>query len=286
MKRKNKKHLLKNKTKFFVIITLILTISISFAVFYICNWRIKDDTNWHKDINSNIYYLDNNNQKLTGWQSINNHMYFFDANGFLTTPLKVIDVSKYQGNIDWTKVKNQGISLAMIRSGYGFADDNSQIDPKLYDNIKNAQAAGIKVGVYHYSYAKNEQEAKNEADYCIKAIKGYNIDLQVAYDLEEDIHQSLSNDEVTNLSIAFCERIKSAGYMPMIYSKYDFFERKFIYNKVSKYDLWIAQYADNCSFNKNYTMWQYTKTGLIDGINGKVDFSYYYPESTINKYKK
>lgn len=284
MKHKIKKY--KFKKRFFIIIASILILTLALICIDFFNNQEKDEINWHKDANSNIYYLDNNGKKLTSWQNINNHLYFFDENGILVTPLKVIDVSKYQGNIDWVKVKNQGVNIVMIRSGYGFTNDNSQVDPKLYDNIKNAHAAGLKVGIYHYSYAKNEQEAKNEADYCLKAIKGYDIDLQVAYDIEEDIHESLQSEQVNNLAIAFCEKIKSAGFTPMIYSKYEFFQRKFNYNKVSKYDLWIAQYSDNCTFNRNYTMWQYTKTGLIDGINGKVDFSYYYPEATINKFKK
>ncbi len=280
-KRKNKNRLF--KYILFGIVFFLVAISI---LYWYMNIYDQNEKNWHRDSNSNIYYETNGGERLTGWQKINGRIYCFNEDGTLQKSMKAIDVSKYQKDINWDAVYAQGIRLAMIRSSYGYKLYPQQIDSKFKENIDNAQKAGLKVGVYHYCYAMNVEEAKKEAQFCLKAIKGYDIQLPVAYDIEEDEHKSLSKEELTDMAVTFCEEIKKAGYIPMIYSYIDFMESKFDYKRISKYDLWVAQYTPECTYKNNYTMWQYTETGLLDGIEKEVDFNYYYFVSTINKYKK
>ncbi len=256
----------------------------------VLNIHVKDllnnETNWHKDSDSKIYYLDQNKQKLTGWHRINGHIYYFNDDGSLQETMKAIDVSKYQNDINWDSVYNEGIKLAMIRSSYGWMDYPKQVDPKLYQNIEGASKAGLKVGVYHFSYATNEEEAKQEAQYCLKAIQGCDIQLPVAYDIESDKHEGLSKEEVSNIAVTFCEEVKKAGYTPMIYSDVSFLENKFIPEKISSYDLWLAQYAPQCTYTENYLMWQYTKNGKVNGVKNNLDFNYYYFTDSIKKFRK
>ncbi|CDC37414.1 glycosyl hydrolase family 25 [Clostridium sp. CAG:352] len=129
---------------------------------------------------------------------------------------KLIDVSTWNGNIDWDKVYKSGVRYAMIRSSFGVENPN-QIDNKFVRNIENAIKVGIKCGIYHYSYARSVAEAKKEADFCLKTIKNYKIDLPVAFDIEDSSQTNLGKDALTSIVIAFCDRIKSAGYMPMLY---------------------------------------------------------------------
>ncbi len=283
------KHSKKGNRKTSKRILLLSLLSIVFVIVLLssCNYltdNFHNRPNWYKDSDSNIYYLDKNNNKLTGWHKIDGYMYFFNEDGNLQKTMKAIDVSKYQKDIDWKLVYNAGIKLAMIRSSYGWMDYPSQVDSKFHKNMEGAARAGVKVGVYHFSYATNINEAEQEADYCLRTIQGYDIQLPVAYDIEEEKHENLSKEECTEIAIAFCEKIKKAGYTPIIYSSIDFIESKFIAKKISPYNLWIAQYAPECTYEGNYLMWQYTTSGKIDGVEKNLDFNYYYFESSIKKF--
>lgn len=264
---------MRNFKKIIVIITICsMILSIGACSIYESNW---------KNLSNKLYYVDDNGITQTGWNTIDGRPYYFNDDGSLATSVKVIDVSEYQGDIDWEKVADQGIKMAMIRSSYGWENYPDQLDANFKKNIEGAQAAGLKVGIYHYSYATTPNEAKKEADYCLKAIKDYNIDLPIAYDIEEDNHYDLTKDQITDIAVAFCEEVESQGYLPMLYSKLDMLQTKFDYSRISKYDLWVAQYASKCDFTGSYLMWQYTESGLIDGIEGPVDFSFYYFDQTI-----
>ena len=113
---------------------------------------------------------------------------------------KLIDVSTWNGNIDWYKVYKSGVRYAMIRSSFGVANPN-QVDNKFARNITNAQKVGVKYGVYHYSYAQSVAEAQREADFCLKTIKGYKLDLPVAFDIEDSSQTHLGKDTLTSIVI-------------------------------------------------------------------------------------
>lgn len=190
---------------------------------------------------------------------------------------KCIDVSTWNGNIDWDKVYKSGVKYAMIRSSFGVENPN-QVDNKFIRNIENATKAGIKCGVYHYSYAQSVAEAQKEAEFCLKTIKGYKIDLPVAFDIEDSSQTHLGKDTLTNIVIAFCDKIKSAGYTPMLYCNPSWLNSYLHKDKLlGKYDLWLAHWGVSApSFE--CTIWQYSDSGTVSGISGNVDLNYIYKD--------
>ena len=183
-----------------------------------------------------------------------------------------IDVSHHQGVINWAEVKNSGIDFAIIRVGYG-QNFVSQDDRYFERNISECERLGIPYGVYLYSYAVNVENASSEADHMLRLIKGHNPKYGIWYDLEEE------NKNVDYVSIAttFCEKIKSNGYNQVgIYANLDWWNKKLNDSRLDKYDKWVAQWGNSCSYNKPYKMWQYTQTGSVNGINGNVDMDILY----------
>ncbi len=203
-----------------------------------------------------------------------------------------IDVSKYQGKIDWTKVKAQGVEFAMIRVGYR-AKSTGEIfeDPTARYNMQEAQAAGIKLGAYFFSSAVTEEEARAEAAFTKDIIAKYRITYPVAYNCEDfqsaDSRQyGLGAEERTNLACAFLDEIAAAGYTPMFYASKGELEGSAQWNTqtlASKYKIWVAQYPDQpypqtsvSSYSGTHAMWQYTSQGTVDGISGKTDVNLAY----------
>ena len=187
--------------------------------------------------------------------------------------VKGIDVSKHQGNIDWQKVKNDGVQFAIIRAGYGkFA---SQEDPEFSDNIQNAYKAGIPVGVYWYSYAGSVTDAEKEADTCLQVIKPFKalITLPVFFDQEyEPDIKAMTTRQRTDCCLAFIKKIVAAGYQSGLYASYDWFKNMVYRAELLDYPAWVAQYASKCLYtDKNLYMWQYSSTGKVNGISGNVD---------------
>ena len=195
---------------------------------------------------------------------------------------KLIDVSTWNGNIDWDKVYKSGVRYAMIRSSFGIENPN-QVDNKFVRNITNAQRAGVKCGIYHYSYAKSAAEAKKEAEFCLKTIKGYKIDLPVAFDIEDSSQTNLGKDTLTSIVIAFCDRIKSAGYTPMLYCNPNWLNNYLHKNKLlGKYDLWLAHWGVSAP-SYNCAIWQYSENGSVPGISGSVDMNWIFKDYTSTK---
>ena len=185
-----------------------------------------------------------------------------------------IDVSKHQGSgIDWKKVKADGVKFAIIRAGYG--KYLKQEDPCFDENIQGAYNAGLDVGVYWYSYAATETEAKQEAETCLSVIEPYRdkITLPVFFDQEyEPDILALNNRQRTDCCLAFIKKIQAAGYQPGMYASYDWFKNKIYRAELLDYPAWVAQYASKCSYtDKNLYMWQYTSKGKVNGISGNVD---------------
>lgn len=236
-------------------------------------------TGW-QTIDGKTYYYDPSTHKpVTGQQVIQGIMYNFDANGVKTNQLRGIDVSKYQGNINWSAVKSSGIDFAIIRAGYrGYGTGALVEDSKFKANIQGATAAGIPVGVYFYSQAVTEEEAREEALMVIGLVKGYKISYPIYFDTEKVAGDTgradgLSAAQRTACAVAFCETIRAAGYTAGVYSYRDWFYYNLNYANISKYRIWIAQYRSTLDFKYNYQIWQYTSSGSVNGISGRVDMN-------------
>lgn len=198
-----------------------------------------------------------------------------------------IDVSKWNGDIDWPTVKATGkAGFAMIRSSYGYEDT----DPKLADNVRGCEENDIPYGFYHYMYARTVKEAHMEAAYFLNVISGYSPEYPVVLDIEESFYDGMSKELVTDIVVAFMEDLENAGYYAMIYSYAKFFDDNLIYDKIADYDIWVACWGDETklfeNFSYHYGMWQYSETGKLDGIEEYVDLNYCYKDykGTIKKY--
>jgi GH25 family lysozyme M1 (1,4-beta-N-acetylmuramidase) len=184
---------------------------------------------------------------------------------------KGIDVSKWQGSINWQEAKAEGVEFAILREGYG-KESATQVDKQFENNYSGAKSAGVPVGVYHYSYADSTNDAVLEAQFCLKNIKGKQLEYPVCFDIEDSEMLVLSNQQRTDICISFCETIEAAGYYAMIYCNLDWYKNKLISEQLKDYDLWIAQWnvqdpTVDCG------MWQKSSTGSISGINGNVDLN-------------
>ena len=232
---------------------------------------------WQTLGGSTYYYDPDTHKPVTGSQVIQGVMYSFSDKGVLQTQLRGIDVSKFQGNIDWKKVKESGIDFAIIRVGYrGYGSGALVEDSKFKANIQGATAAGLKVGLYFYSQAINEEEAVEEASMALSLCSGYSLAYPIYYDTEYVAGgrgNSISKAQRTACAVAFCETIRNAGYTPGVYSYASWFYNNLNYANISKYNIWIAQYRDVLDFKYNYNIWQYSSKGSVPGISTAVDMN-------------
>lgn len=187
---------------------------------------------------------------------------------------KGIDVSRWQGDIDWKKVKLAGVEFAMIRGGYG----KSSKDVFFEKNYTAAKEADIPIGVYHYSYALSVEDAKKEAESCLAYLKGKKFEYPVAFDIEDKTQNDLSKDLISKIALTFCDTVEKAGYYVSIYSNKSWLSSKLDMTMLSRFDIWLAQWSDEVTYNGSYGMWQYSSKGKIDGINGSVDLNYSYKD--------
>ena len=186
-----------------------------------------------------------------------------------------VDVSVYQGNIDWNRAKADGIEFAIMRAGYG--KYVSQKDKYFDQNMKNAKAAGLPCGVYWFSYALTPEDAIKEADACYEVIKNYKLEYPVSFDMETESQMKLPKETVAQIIEAFCGRMESYGYYTTLYTYASFLNYKVDDRIFDKYDIWVAHYNTNKpAFNRNYGLWQYSCTGSVWGITGNVDRDYVY----------
>lgn len=235
---------------------------------------------WH-NIGGNRYYY-RGSQRVTGWQNIDGLQYYFDGNGKLSS-CTMIDVSTYNGNIDWNAVKAAGVDYAIIRVGYrGYGTARLVQDRRFEQNMRGAINAGIRVGAYIVTQAVNTEEAVEEASFIVEKCRGYNVTLPLAIDVEwagnsyeEGRANSISASTRTDVINAFARTVMNSGYTAMAYANKDWFENK-IYsgNLFSSCKIWLAQYRNTeYTYGGRVNMWQYTSKGRVDGINGDVDIS-------------
>ncbi|MBP5379814.1 MAG: glycoside hydrolase family 25 protein [Ruminococcus sp.] len=186
-----------------------------------------------------------------------------------------IDVSVWQGKVDWEKVNDAGIDYAMIRAGYG--NLASQTDKYFEANIEGAEKAGIDCGTYWYSYAESPEDAVLEAEACLEVIGGHKFSYPVYYCVEDQCFATKSNEEITAIINAFCSTLEKKGYYVGIKSYANFLNTRVDEAVYSKYDVWVSHYGvSKPEFSKNYNMWQYANDGKIDGLNGAFNLDYAY----------
>ncbi len=196
-----------------------------------------------------------------------------------TVSIKGIDVSKYQGDIDWAKVAADGVKFAFIRLGYrGYGSGNMVLDEKFEENIRGASENGIQVGVYFVTQAITAEEGAEEAAFVLENIAPYRVTWPIVLDMEETSGSdprtgSMTPTERTDACIAFCEKIKEAGHTPMLYSHVRWFIEELELERLTDYDKWFAQYFNRPFFPYAFQVWQYTSTGKVDGIKGNVDLN-------------
>lgn len=189
---------------------------------------------------------------------------------------KGIDVSAWQKNIDWDKVKAAGIKFAILRCGYG-SDIATQDDAYFSRNISECERVGMPYGVYLYSYANTVEKAKSEAAHVLRLIKGHKPQYPIYYDLEDgDTTGKCGKDKILEIAKAFVNTLEAQGYWVGIYAN-KYWNTTYLtdtwYDSKAR---WVAQYNSECTYNGEYGIWQYSSTGKVDGISGNVDMNYAY----------
>ena len=237
-------------------------------------------TGW-QTIDGNTYYYDKDGKPVTGTQVIGGVTYQFAADGKLTSSPGVlgIDVSKWQGAIDWNAVKAAGVEFVIIRVGYRGSTAGALIDDSRFaTNIQGAKAAGLKVGVYFVTQAINDVEAVYEASMVLDRIKGYSLDYPVFLDVEASGGRGDMIDKATRTAVvtAFCETIRNAGYTAGIYANKTWLGSKMDTSAFGNYVIWVAHYSSVCGYTGRYNVWQYTDKGTLPGISGSVDLNLWY----------
>jgi GH25 family lysozyme M1 (1,4-beta-N-acetylmuramidase) len=191
-----------------------------------------------------------------------------------------VDVSYYQGEIDWQAVAEDGIDFAILRLGYrGYTEGGLLSDSRFQYNLQGAAQAGLEVGVYFFSQALTPEEAQEEADFVAQALSGYALDYPVVFDWEYIISgdaartDNATGETVTQCARAFCDRIQSLGYEAAVYFNQDMGYLTLDLAELSDVTLWLAEYDDAPDFYYDFDLWQYTETGSVAGISGAVDLN-------------
>ena len=238
-------------------------------------------TGW-QTIDGHTYFYDKNGKYVTGEQIIQGAKYTFDSEGRMSNNSGTmgIDVSKWNGSIDWNAVKNSGVSYVIIRCGYRGSSTGALIeDPKFASNIKGAKAAGLKVGVYFFSQAVNEAEAVEEASMALNLVSGYGLEYPIFLEVEASGGRGDAIDTATRTAVcrAFCATVQNSGYKAGVYANTTWFNTKINAGSLTDYKIWLAQYASAPTYTATrYDMWQYTSKGKIGGVSGSVDMNISY----------
>ena len=236
---------------------------------------------WRTVDGKTYYYNETTHQPVTGIQSIDNKLYYFDANGVQQPAKFGIDVSKYQSTIDFEKAKKAGVEFVIIRIGYrGYGSGTLVLDPLFEQHFTNARNAGLKVGVYFFSQAVNENEAREEAQGCWYVLNGRKLDYPIYFDTEASGGSNgradgLGTTDRTKCAIAFCEEVKALGYQPGVYASTKWFQKRVDLSQLTQYSIWNAHY-NVASSPIPCQMWQGTCTARIPGYAGDIDVNISY----------
>lgn len=213
------------------------------------------------------------------WMTNDNGVRFYQREGYTSTA--GIDVSQWVEDINFKTIKNQGIEFVIIRVGLrGYVTGKFDLDQNLAKYLKDAKNAGLDMGVYFVSQAVNEREAKEEAEYVMEQIKGYDlampiyIDLESVYEPDEMVRtDGLTKSDYTKIAIAFCNTVEEAGYRGGIYANEQWFTENLDFNQIRKYDIWLAKYANKINTKLAVNMWQYSGDNYLDGTDLPVDMN-------------
>lgn len=210
--------------------------------------------------------------------------YYTDADGNVTSKIG-IDVSKYQGEVDWEKVKKSGIEFVIIRLGFrGYGEKGQLVEDEMFRaNMEGALEAGLEVGVYFFSQALDEKETLEEAQFVLDAIEAYEITGPVVFDTEEikDAEartDDLKKEQFTQNCITFCDAVCDAGYDTMIYANMKWMAFTLDITKLTAYEKWYADYEAHPQCPYEFSMWQYTEKGKVPGIEGNVDLNVWFTD--------
>ena len=257
---------------------------------FLFGWLGKRDTEpvysgWRTSGGKTYYYSQTTNKPVTGIQCIDNKLYYFNADGVLEKGKTFgVDVSKYQKNIDWNQIKKAGVSFVIVRIGYrGYgAAGTLVLDPMFEEHFTNVKNAGLKVGVYFFSQATTEAEAREEAFACAYVLNGRKLDYPIFFDTEASGASNgsgradgLGMEDRTKCAIAFCEEVKAQGYKPGVYASTLWYRKRIDLNSLKKYTIWNAHYGV-ASSPIDCALWQGTCTARLPGYKGDMDVNISY----------
>ena len=236
------------------------------------SWRYKDGERIYEEEPSPF----SRSAVSNAWEKVNGQYVNSRGEVIEGATLKGIDISEHNGNIDWEKVKADGIDFAIIRCGFG-QDQTNQDDKKWEYNVSECERLGIPYGVYLYSYATSPDRAKGEAEHVLRLLEGHSPSYPVYYDLEDDKVFNMTAQQKGQLASDFCNIISDAGYEVGIYSNTNWWTNYLTdsaFNN-SNWSKWVAQYNYRCTYTGSYDFWQCSSTGQVNGINGNVDLNFF-----------
>lgn len=268
--------------------------------FYVNN--VKQKSKWVKD-KYGTYYVNSSGKKVTGWIKVKGRYHYLNEgkNGKLRNSRKKtgvrlstlsndvitvgVDMSTYQGKVDWKKIKSAGVDFVMLRIGYGkgrFGNAACELDNRFKSYVEGAESVGIPIGVYFYTYAKTPKEALEEAQFTIEQLDGVNVSFPVAYDIEDASIISATNTATrTEMCKTFMDTIEAAGYTPMLYSNLNWYTNYLDAEELKDYEFWYARYTyvEPDRNEIDYGMWQATSTQRLSGITeNTVDLDFLYKD--------
>ena len=239
-------------------------------------------TGWRK-VDGIYYYFHATGEMATGWQLTDGQWWYLNQNGQwlgyeydqeAKNKIFGVDVSKYQGDVDWAALRSAGVDFTFIRIGHG----SRSLDTYYKQNMQGANAAGIAAGVYFYSTAQNVAQAVGDAQFVIDNLRGYNVSYPVAIDLEDKSQSNLTQQQITDIAVAFCDEIRAAGYTPMIYCNEYWAKNRIDFSRLPNVERWIARYNYTWDKSIDRGVWQAGSTTVLPGISGvgvvDIDFAY------------
>ena len=260
----------------------------TWLVNFLFGWLDKAEpvySGWRTTGGKTYYYSSTTHEPVTGIQSIDDKLYYFDADGVLQKGKTFgVDVSKYQKNIDWEQIKKAGVSFVIVRIGYrGYGASGALVlDPMFEEHFTNVKNAGLKVGVYFFSQATTEEEAKEEAFACAYVLNGRKLDYPIFFDTEASgasggsgRADGLGVADRTKCAVAFCEEVKANGYKPGVYASTLWYRNRVDLSSLTKYTIWNAHYGVAGS-PIDCALWQGTCTARLPGYKGDLDVNISY----------
>lgn len=245
---------------------IFIALSMIFSCFSVCQARAEDE------LEENSFRYENGRIIETQTSAEGDVQLFYSDEG-----IKGIDVSTFQGDIDWEEVKRSGVEFAIIRCGYG--DDLIRYDDaKWKRNADECTRLGIPFGAYLYSYAASIEEARSEAEHTLRLVEGYDLSYPVFLDLEDDVVGACTNELIGEIAEVFCSSLQSKGYMVGIYANTNWWETRLdseVFNDPT-WHKWVADWRGYCGYDGEYSFWQFTSSGSVNGIDGRVDMNYGY----------